>query len=105
MKSNKFLLTHIWRYNVRVPSKEIEVVIADKLEKIIFPSFPTILSSFSLLFMYTIWDDSDKRTECVMDLEKLNLVKLGYGGLGLGSSQFLLLPQMPQKMMLASNLL
>ena len=29
----------------------------------------------------------------VGDLNKLNLVKLGYGGLVLGSSQFLLLPQ------------
>ena len=34
-------------------------------------------------------------TECVRDLDKLNLVKFGYGGLGLGSSQFLLLPQLP----------
>ena len=33
----------------------------------------------------------------------LNLVKLGYGGLVLGSSQFLLLPKLPQKMMIASK--
>ena len=37
-------------------------------------------------------------SECFMDLDKLNLVKLGYGGSVLGSSQFLLLPQLPQEM-------
>ena len=31
----------------------------------------------------------------ITDLNRLNLVKLGYGGLILGSSQFLLLPQLP----------
>ena len=31
-------------------------------------------------------------TRCVMHLDKLNLVKLGYDCLVLGSSQFLLLP-------------
>ena len=36
-----------------------------------------------------------------MDLDKLNLVKLGYDGSVLGLSQFLLLPQLPQKMILA----
>ena len=34
------------------------------------------------------------------DLDKLALVKLGYDGSVLGSSQFLLLPQLPQKMTL-----
>ena len=36
-------------------------------------------------------------TECVMELDKLNLVKLGYGGSVLSSSHFLLIPQQPQK--------
>ena len=38
-----------------------------------------------------------------MDLDKLNLVTFGYGGLVLGSCQFLLLPQLPQKMILNSK--
>jgi len=37
------------------------------------------------------------------DLDKLNLVKLGYGGSVLGSSQFLRLPQLPQKITLVSK--
>ena len=41
---------------------------------------------------------STKKTEeCVRDLDKLNLVELGYDGSFLGSCQFLLLPQLPQK--------
>ena len=38
-----------------------------------------------------------------MDLDKLNLIKLGYSCLVLGSSQFLIMPQLPQKMMLATK--
>ena len=41
--------------------------------------------------------------ESVRDLDKLNFVKLGFGGMVLGSSQFLLLPQLPQLMMLDSK--
>ena len=41
--------------------------------------------------------------QCVTDLDKLNLVKLGYGGLILGWRQFLLLLQLPQKMRLTSK--
>ena len=37
------------------------------------------------------------------DLDKLNLVKICNGGKVLGSSQFLILPQLPQKTMLASK--
>ena len=33
----------------------------------------------------------------IFDLDKLNLVILGYGGLILDSGQFLQLPQLPQK--------
>ena len=40
---------------------------------------------------------------CITDLDKLNLVKICNGGLGLGSKQFPLLPQLPQKLTLASN--
>ena len=36
-------------------------------------------------------------TVCARDLDKLNTLKLAYGGLGLGSSQCLLLPELPQK--------
>ena len=39
----------------------------------------------------------------ITDLYKLNLVKLGYGGLALGLSQYSILPQLPQKMTLASK--
>ena len=39
----------------------------------------------------------DKTTVCITDLNKLNLVKLVYGGSVLGSSQFSLLSQLPQK--------
>ena len=42
-------------------------------------------------------------TECFRDLDKLNSVKFGYGGLDLGSSQYLLLSQLPQKMILPSK--
>ena len=38
----------------------------------------------------------------ITDEDKLNLVKFGIGGLVLGSSQFLLLPQLPQKRTLSS---
>ncbi len=38
-----------------------------------------------------------------VDLEKLKMGKFVYGNLVLGSNQFLLLPQMPLKMMLASK--
>ena len=33
----------------------------------------------------------------ITDLDKLKLVKIGNGGLVLSSSQFILLPQLPQK--------
>ena len=36
-------------------------------------------------------------TECVTDLDKLNLVKILNSGLVLGSSPFSQLPQLPQK--------
>ena len=36
-------------------------------------------------------------TKCVTDLDELNLVKFGYGGLVLGTIQFSQLPQLPQK--------
>ena len=39
----------------------------------------------------------------IKNLDKLNLLKLANGGLVLGSSQFLLLPQLPLKMILASK--
>ena len=39
----------------------------------------------------------------IKDLNKLNLVNLAYGGLVLGSSQFTLLSEMPQKMMPTSK--
>ena len=42
-------------------------------------------------------------TVCITDLNKLNLVKFAYGGLVSGSSKFLPLPQLPQKMMIASK--
>ena len=42
----------------------------------------------------------DSHKECVIDLD---LVKLGHGGSVLGSSQFLLLPQVPHKILLASK--
>ena len=41
--------------------------------------------------------------ECVTDLDKLNLLKLGYGGLVLGLRQFLRLPQLAPKTLLASK--
>ncbi len=39
----------------------------------------------------------------ILDLDKLNLVELVYSGLVLGSSPFLLLPKVSQKMILASK--
>ena len=39
----------------------------------------------------------DKTTVCITELNKLNLVKRVYGGSVVGSSQFSLLPQLPQK--------
>ena len=42
-------------------------------------------------------------TDRFTDLDKPNLFELAYGGLVLGSSQFLLLPQLPHKMMLVSK--
>ena len=39
----------------------------------------------------------------VTELDKFNLVKIGYGGLVLGISQFMILPQLPQKMMLTTK--
>ena len=39
-------------------------------------------------------------TECFTDLDNLNLVKLCNGGLALGSSKYLPLPQVHQEMML-----
>ena len=44
-----------------------------------------------------------KETERFIYLDKLILVKFAYGGLVLGSSKLLLLPRLPQKMMLASK--
>ena len=41
----------------------------------------------------------------IKDLDKLNLLKLAYGDLVLGLSQFFLLPQLPQNKTLASKLL
>ena len=54
------------------------------------------ISGFKVCLFYHI----ENHTECVMDLDKLNLVYLGYGGSVLGLSQFLILPQLPQKMTL-----
>ena len=43
-------------------------------------------------------------TECVRDLDKLNLLTHGYGGLFLGSSQILTTAQqLPQKILLTSK--
>ena len=42
-------------------------------------------------------------TKCARYLDKLTLVELGYGGSVLAQSQSLLLPQVPQKMKVASN--
>ena len=42
-------------------------------------------------------------TVCITHLNKLNLVKLCYGGLVLGSRQLLILPQLAQIMILASK--
>ena len=42
-------------------------------------------------------------TVCITDLFKLNLVKIRNGGLVLCSSQFPVLPQLPQKMTLAAK--
>ena len=42
-------------------------------------------------------------TERFTDLDKFNLVKFSYGGLVLGSGQFLQCPQLPQGMTLASK--
>ena len=42
-------------------------------------------------------------TECVRDLYKLNLVKLGNAGSVIGLSQFFLLFKLPEKMTLASK--
>jgi hypothetical protein len=39
-----------------------------------------------------------------MDLDKLNLIKLAYGGKMFGSSRFLLLTRLPVKMTLALKL-
>ena len=40
-------------------------------------------------------------SECIWDLEKLNMVKIENGGSDLGSSQFFLLPKLAQKNILA----
>ena len=42
-------------------------------------------------------------TLCIKDLEKLNLVKLDFGSLVLGWSQFMLLSEQPQNMTFASK--
>ena len=42
-------------------------------------------------------------TKCVRDLDKLNLIKLFCGGSVLGSSKFMLLPQLPKKLTLVSQ--
>ena len=42
-------------------------------------------------------------TVCIKNLDKLNLVKIRNGGLVLGLSQFLLQPQLSQKMILDSK--
>ena len=39
----------------------------------------------------------------IKDLDKLNLVKLAFGGLVLSPSRFSLAPQLPQNMMLAAK--
>ena len=46
---------------------------------------------------------STYQPEFITDLDKLNLVILVYGGLILGSSRFFLLPQLPQKIQLATK--
>jgi hypothetical protein len=42
-------------------------------------------------------------TERFTEFDKLNLIEFDYGGLFLGSRQFLILPQLPQKLTLASK--
>ena len=64
----------------------------------------TTLTSWSRRVMET-WHSWKKQdhflTSCstvrITDLDKLNLVKICNGGLVLGSSQLLVLPQLPQK--------
>ena len=62
---------------------------------------PTFTYSPPLLPISTLLADITRLG--ITDLEKLNLVKLGNGGLVLGLSQILLLPKLPQKMRLDSN--
>ena len=60
-----------------------------------------MLKTLNLIRLNIIQTEFNK--DCVMDLDKLNLDKLGYGGSVLVLSQFLQLPQVPQEMMLASK--
>ena len=48
-------------------------------------------------------DSEANLTVRITDLDKLNLVKLDYGGFIIDSSQCLLLPKLPQKMTLTSS--
>jgi hypothetical protein len=65
----------------------------------------TLLTSCGQTFVHN-WTTAKIKScalKCGRDLDKLNLLKLHYGDLDLGSNQFLLLPQLPQNMMLASK--
>ena len=55
----------------------------------------------SLLYQGGVYFIPD--TECVINFDILNLVKLGDGGLVLDLSQLLLVPPVPQKMTIASK--
>ena len=55
-----------------------------------------------ILLQYVRWDQNRTRVRN-SDLDKLNLVNLGYDDLVLGSCQLLLQPQLTQKLTLASS--
>ena len=77
-----------------------------KVELFIFPKFAklewakrqiviAIKNSFKVTSL-AHWVFGVRHAECVRDLYKLNLVKLGYSDFDLGLSRFLLMPLLPQ---------
>ena len=72
------MYTHVWLEKVHKPER------GETFGKVI------PLRTICLFFMYRVF-------------HRFGQAKFAYGGPVLGSSQFLLLPQLPQKMMLASK--
>ena len=99
--ANTSILLNIWRINSSSTVETIwpwRTLSCNRWDTSDRPWFTLRWRQWYVFFKHLSMENQKVRlTVCARDLDKLNTLKLAYGGLGLGSSQCLLLPELPQK--------